>query len=90
MSFRKFTDRILRKRKSQSRHEAEPMYTDCSDDDEAAQWSSLRSESLILVMGVTGAGKSYFINKLKPGSVAEGDGLGSRKHSNSVQFCAHW
>lgn len=66
------------------------MYTDCSDDDEAAQWSSLRSESLILVMGVTGAGKSYFINKLNPGSVAEGDGLGSRKHSNSVQFCAHW
>ncbi|KAJ4987558.1 hypothetical protein SVAN01_07015 [Stagonosporopsis vannaccii] len=33
--------------------------------------------SMILVMGVTGSGKSYFINKLAEGSVAEGPGLRS-------------
>ncbi|KAF2463833.1 uncharacterized protein BDR25DRAFT_297417 [Lindgomyces ingoldianus] len=36
------------------------------------------SESLILVMGVTGAGKSYFINQLKPNSVTEGHSLVSQ------------
>lgn len=33
---------------------------------------------MVLVMGVTGAGKSYFINKLKEGAVEEGEGLQSR------------
>ena len=30
---------------------------------------------MVLVMGVTGSGKSYFINKLAEGSVKEGPGL---------------
>jgi putative ribosome biogenesis GTPase RsgA len=34
---------------------------------------------MILVMGVTGAGKSTFINSLKPGSVVVGHGLESSK-----------
>ncbi|KAH8725386.1 P-loop containing nucleoside triphosphate hydrolase protein [Phaeosphaeriaceae sp. PMI808] len=38
----------------------------------------MKSENLILVMGVTGAGKSHFINQLKPDSVIEGHGLGSQ------------
>ncbi|KAF2726579.1 P-loop containing nucleoside triphosphate hydrolase protein [Polyplosphaeria fusca] len=33
--------------------------------------------SMILMMGVTGVGKSYFINKLATGSVSEGSGLRS-------------
>ncbi|KAH6629648.1 P-loop containing nucleoside triphosphate hydrolase protein [Boeremia exigua] len=33
--------------------------------------------SMILVMGVTGSGKSYFINKLAKGSVVEGHGVRS-------------
>jgi len=32
---------------------------------------------MILVMGATGVGKSYFINKLAAGSVTEGAGLKS-------------
>lgn len=32
---------------------------------------------MILVMGVTGSGKSYFINKVSEGSVVEGAGLRS-------------
>lgn len=32
---------------------------------------------MILVMGVTGSGKSYFINKLAQGAVAEGHKLRS-------------
>jgi len=35
--------------------------------------------SMILVMGVTGSGKSYFINKLVEDSVTEGAGLRSGK-----------
>lgn len=35
--------------------------------------------SMILVMGVTGSGKSYFINKLVEDSVTEGSGLRSGK-----------
>ncbi|KAF2258544.1 hypothetical protein CC78DRAFT_426885, partial [Lojkania enalia] len=35
-------------------------------------------QSIVLVMGVTGAGKSYFINKLRPDSVIEGHGLRSQ------------
>jgi predicted GTPase len=34
---------------------------------------------MILVMGVTGAGKSFFINKLAEGTVQEGPGLKSRE-----------
>ncbi|KAF5240336.1 hypothetical protein FANTH_9596 [Fusarium anthophilum] len=34
-----------------------------------------RSDGVILVMGVTGAGKSYFLNQLKSESVAEGHSL---------------
>jgi predicted GTPase len=34
---------------------------------------------MIIVMGVTGSGKSYFINKLAQGSVSEGGGLHSGK-----------
>ncbi|KAH6629362.1 hypothetical protein C7974DRAFT_185147 [Boeremia exigua] len=48
-----------------------------ADDEEADQWANMQSDSLILVMGVTGAGKSYFINQLKPNSVAEGHGIRS-------------
>lgn len=33
--------------------------------------------SMILVMGLTGSGKSYFINQLVAGSVKEGDSLHS-------------
>jgi predicted GTPase len=33
--------------------------------------------SMILVMGVTGSGKSYFINKLAKGAVLEGHGVRS-------------
>jgi len=40
--------------------------------------------SMILVMGVTGSGKSYFINQLKSGAVEEGPGLRSGTHCESV------
>lgn len=40
--------------------------------------------SMILVMGVTGSGKSYFINKLVQGAVAEGDGLRSGRWDSRV------
>jgi hypothetical protein len=39
--------------------------------------TNLERQSMILVMGVTGSGKSYFINQLEPNSVAEGHGLRS-------------
>lgn len=39
-----------------------------------------QSAEMVLVMGVTGAGKSYFINKLKEGAMEEGEGLQSRMH----------
>jgi predicted GTPase len=51
--------------------------TQYDDDYGSHQWSSLSSENQVLVMGVTGAGKSYFINRLIPDSVAEGHGLES-------------
>ena len=38
---------------------------------------------MVLVMGITGAGKSYFVNKLKEGAVVEGDGLESSKRAYS-------
>jgi predicted GTPase len=38
--------------------------------------------SMILIMGVTGSGKSYFINKLSNGAVIEGHSLKSSKLSN--------
>lgn len=34
---------------------------------------------MIMVMGVTGSGKSYFINKLRKDAVLEGSGLNSGK-----------
>lgn len=37
------------------------------------------SDGIILILGVTGAGKSYFINQLKPKSVREGHSLQSGK-----------
>lgn len=39
-----------------------------------------QSEGVILVMGVTGAGKSYFLNQLKHHSVTEGHSLFSGKN----------
>jgi len=34
---------------------------------------------MVLVMGITGSGKSYFVNRLKDGAVLEGDTLESCK-----------
>lgn len=70
---------VFRKKKRTRPNKAEPDQINRSEDDELIQWSDMQSDSLILVMGVTGAGKSYFINQLKPNSVTEGHGLGSRK-----------
>jgi predicted GTPase len=36
-------------------------------------------QGMVLIMGVTGAGKSYFINRLKDGSVVEGSSMDSCK-----------
>lgn len=41
---------------------------------------------MVLVMGVTGAGKSYFVNKLKEGAVVEGDGLESSEQEPPTLF----
>ena len=46
--------------------------------------NSNQSVEMVLVMGVTGAGKSYFINRLKEGAVEEGEGLQSRMPLASV------
>jgi hypothetical protein len=44
--------------------------------------------SMILVMGVTGAGKSFFVNKVASGSVREGATLRSGLRSFcTVSFC---
>jgi hypothetical protein len=43
--------------------------------------------SMILVMGLTGSGKSYFINQLVAGSVKEGDSLNSGE-CNSLSAAA--
>jgi predicted GTPase len=40
--------------------------------------------SMILIMGVTGSGKSYFINKLADGAVVEGHSLKSSKFSKHL------
>lgn len=45
-----------------------------------------KSDGVILVMGVTGAGKSYFLNQLKSESVAEGHSLYSGTHYPSLRF----
>jgi len=37
------------------------------------------NQNLVLVMGLTGAGKSYFINKLTGQNLVEGPGLKSCK-----------
>jgi len=34
-------------------------------------------QGMVLVMGVTGTGKSYFVNQLKTGAVVEGSTLDS-------------
>lgn len=39
---------------------------------------------MVLVMGVTGAGQIYFIDKLKEGAVEEGEGLQSRMPLASI------
>lgn len=59
------------------------------EDDETDQWTHMQSENLVLVMGVTGAGKSYFVNKLKPNSVEEGHSIESRKRllNSSMSLC---
>jgi predicted GTPase len=40
-------------------------------------------QGMVLIMGVTGAGKSYFINRLKDGSVVEGSSMDSCKFEQS-------
>ncbi|KAK3935665.1 P-loop containing nucleoside triphosphate hydrolase protein [Diplogelasinospora grovesii] len=48
------------------------------------------SDGIILLMGVTGAGKSYFLNQLKAGSVGEGHGLRSEtKRCKGVKIELH-
>lgn len=76
-----------RKSESQSTNKAERASSSPAKDDQTEQWSRMKSESLILVMGVTGAGKSYFINKLKANSVAEGHDLTSRKRTAHFRLC---
>ncbi|KAH7385572.1 P-loop containing nucleoside triphosphate hydrolase protein [Phaeosphaeria sp. MPI-PUGE-AT-0046c] len=71
---------IFKRKKAAPLDKAEAVSA-ISDDDENDQWTQMQSESLVLVMGVTGAGKSYFINKLKPNSVAEGHGIASQTKS---------
>ena len=49
-----------------------------------------KDHDMILVMGVTGAGKSYFINKLTEESVVEGNTLHSCQLASQVvagSFC---
>jgi ABC-type lipoprotein export system ATPase subunit len=41
---------------------------------------------MVLVMGVTGSGKSTFINTLKPNSVPVSSGLASSKTLSRVPF----
>lgn len=41
--------------------------------------------SMILVMGVTGSGKSHFINKLVEGATTEFPGMRSGENLNEVQ-----
>lgn len=43
-------------------------------------------QGMVLVMGVTGAGKSYFINRLKDGSVVEGSTMDSCEFSSDSIF----
>ena len=40
----------------------------------------ISSEGIIMVMGVTGAGKSHFVNQLKDHSVKEGHSLRSGRY----------
>jgi len=39
--------------------------------------ASTNEQGMVLVMGITGTGKSFFVNKLKEGSVAEGSTMDS-------------
>lgn len=75
---------IFRKKKPSPSSKAETVAA-TSDDDDNDQWTHMQSESLVLIMGVTGAGKSYFINKLRPNSVAEGHGITSRECSQQCR-----
>jgi predicted GTPase len=34
-------------------------------------------QGMVLVMGITGSGKSYFVNQLNPGAASEGSTLNS-------------
>lgn len=70
---------IFRKKAADQRDKAVLDSTDPPNDGETGRLSRMGSESLILVMGVTGAGKSYFINQLKPNSVTEGHSIVSRQ-----------
>lgn len=51
------------------------------------QWLSLDSQSLVIVMGVTGSGKSSFVNQLKPGAVKVGRSLESGKSQIMRDLC---
>lgn len=69
---------FFRKKKPDQLNNAEVAQAGRSHDGETDQWGDMQSDSLVLIMGVTGAGKSYFINQLKPNSVTVGHGLKSR------------
>jgi predicted GTPase len=40
--------------------------------------------SMILVMGVTGSGKSYFVNKLQAGAAVEGHNLNAGRSKSQA------
>ena len=66
-------------RSEQRRPDGEPLVrSNLGGDDVAFLSASTNPENMILVMGVTGSGKSFFINKLKQNSVVEGHDLRSR------------
>ena len=54
------------------------------EDQQDEQYTRLEGQSIVLVMGVTGSGKSYFINQLEPNSVAEGHGLRSGESTPGI------
>ena len=57
-------------------------------DDVASLSTPTNPENMILVMGVTGSGKSFFINKLKQNSVVEGHDLRSRMNPGALEFAS--
>ncbi len=48
------------------------------------------TDGMVLVMGVTGAGKSTFIDMLKPGAVTVGHGLESSKGPDAGRALLGW